>query len=304
MPNVSVIIPTYNRAGLLEKTINSVLSQTYHDFELLILDDGSRDKTEEIVRRFDDSRIRYIKHETNIGFTANWTYGVKSARGKYLSILGDDDLYLPDFISNRVKEFEKHPDVLAVTGPFDCCDIDGKITRHSRRPRETDSIFSDKDLIDLTLGFTGEWYNGATLYKASMIQPLWNKIIFAGTAVDLTMHIHLSLMPDAKIFFLSQSDMHLRTHQEQESVNNTFFLSECGALMAMQLWHFKVKPNGQYIAQFRKRFASDINHYARILWDRGAVNEARSMFRQALTINPFSIVTWLKYLRSFFVNPL
>lgn len=303
MPNVSIIIPTYNRAGLLGKTINSVLLQTYHDFELLVLDDGSRDGTDEVVRRFGDQRIRYIRHEANIGFMANWTYGVKSARGKYLSILGDDDLYLPDFVGNRVREFEKHPDVLAVTGSFDCCDFDGTITRPSRRPGEADSIFSGEDLINLTLGFTGEWFNGATLYKASVIQPLWNKVLFAGTSVDLTMHIYLSLMPNAKILFLSQSDMHLRVHPGQESISNMLYLSECGALMAMQLWHFTVKPGHRYIAQFRKRFASDINHYARILWGRRAVKESRSMFRQALTINPFSIVTWLKYVRSFFVNP-
>lgn len=303
MPNVSVIIPTYNKAELLEKTIESVLSQTYHDFEVLVLDDGSRDRTEEVVRRFDDSRIRYIKHETNIGFTANWTYGVKSARGQYLSILGHDDLYLPDFIGNRVREFGKHPDALAVTGSFECCNLGGTTTRHSRRPDEADAIFSGEALINFTLGFTGEWFNGATLYKASVIQPLWNKILTAGTAVDLNLHIHLALIPDAKIVFLSQSDMRLRVHPLQESISNTLYLSECGAAMAMQLWHFIVKPEGRYIPQFRRRFSSDVNHYARILWDRGAVKESRSMFRLALTMNPFSIVTLLKYVRSFFVNP-
>lgn len=302
MPNVSVIIPTYNKAELLEKTINSVLSQTYHDFEVLVLDDGSRDKTEEVVRQFTDSRIRYIKHETNIGFTANWTYGVKSARGQYLSILGHDDLYLPDFISNRVREFGIHSDVLAVTGSFDCCNLDGSIVRHSRYSLEADTIFYGEDLINLTLGFTGEWFNGATLYKTSVIQPLWNTILTAGTAVDLNLHIHLALMPNAKIVFLSQSDMRLRVHPGQESISNALYLSECGAMLAVQLWHFTVKPGDQYLPQFRKRFASDVNHYGRILWDRRAVKASRSMFRQALTINPLSIMTWLKYIRSFFVN--
>jgi glycosyltransferase involved in cell wall biosynthesis len=302
MPNVSVIIPTYNEADLLEKTINSVLLQTYRDFEVLVLDDGRRDKTEDVVRRFADSRIRYIKHEVNIGFTANWTYGIRSARGQYFSILGHDDLYLPDFISNRMKEFGIHPDVLAVTGSFDCCNLNGAIVRPSRHPIEANAILSGEDLINLTLGFTGEWFNGATLYKTSVIQPLWNKILTAGTAVDVNMHIHLALMPDAKIAYLSPSDMLLRIHPGQESISNTLYLSECGAMLAMQLWHFTVKPGHRYVRQFRKRFASDINHYARLLWDRKAVEESRSMFRQALVINPFSFVTWLKYIRSFFVN--
>ncbi len=62
-PTVSVIIPTYNRANLVSRAIKSVLNQTYQDFEIIVVDDCSEDNTEEIVKSFNDSRIRYIKHK-------------------------------------------------------------------------------------------------------------------------------------------------------------------------------------------------------------------------------------------------
>ncbi len=299
MPTVTVIVPTFNRASLVAKTIRSVLKQTFTDFELLVLDDGSGDRTKQVVQKIKDDRIRYIKHRHNIGFVANWTYGVKHSEGKYLTILGDDDLYKPDFLSRRVSVIERDTDLLAVTGAFDCCGLDGTIIRHSHLPCRSDMTFEGNELIDLTLGFSGEWFNGATLYRTELVRSIWNDIIFAGTVVDLAMHINLALMPKAKVHFLAQSGMLLCVHPQQESINNNLFLSESAALAAMKLWHFKVKPGGMYLAKFRKRFSSDLNNYGRILWDKGMVKESRSMFWQELMIQPFSSETWLRYLRTF-----
>jgi glycosyltransferase involved in cell wall biosynthesis len=79
-PLVSVIIPTYNRAEFLREAIQSVLAQTYTNFELLILDNCSPDHTPEVVAEFDDARIKYLRHQCNIGGIANWIYGMHWAR--------------------------------------------------------------------------------------------------------------------------------------------------------------------------------------------------------------------------------
>jgi glycosyltransferase involved in cell wall biosynthesis len=299
MPAVSVILPTYNRASLIEKTIQSVLSQSHSDFELIILDDGSTDCTADIVAKLSDRRIRFIRHETNIGFTANWTYGVRSVRGEFISILGDDDLYKPNFLKNRMQAFKNYPELCAVTGAFDCCDLHGTITRKSLLPCLSDKLFSDRELINLSLGFSGEWFNGATLYRTAAVQTLWDEIVFARTTLDLTLHILLSLKTGAKVLFLTESDMFLRVHAGQESINNNFYLSESAAIMAMKLWHFKIKPARRYRDLFRKRFSADISHYARILWDKGMILESRAMFQQELFIDPFNPKTWLRLLRTF-----
>ena len=83
-PTVSVIIPTYNRAHFVGRAIKSVLNQTYQDFEIIVVDDGSTDNTEEVVWGLKDERIRYIRHETNRGGAAARNSGIEAAQAEYI----------------------------------------------------------------------------------------------------------------------------------------------------------------------------------------------------------------------------
>ena len=93
MPTVSVIVPTFNRSKLVINAIQSVLCQTYQDYEIIVVDDGSTNDTEEALRPYMD-RIRYVYQE-NLGASAAQNKGVQLARGKWISILASDDLWLP-----------------------------------------------------------------------------------------------------------------------------------------------------------------------------------------------------------------
>lgn len=108
-PTVSVIIPTYNRAHLVGRAIQSGLNQTYQDFEIIVVDDGSTDNTEEVVKSFNDPRIRYIMHEKNRGGSAARNTGVRAARGKYIAFLDSDDEWLPHKLWKQVEAFENLP---------------------------------------------------------------------------------------------------------------------------------------------------------------------------------------------------
>ena len=92
---VSVIIPTYNRADVLGRAISSVLAQTHQDFELIVVDDGSTDGSEQAVWAFDDKRIRYLRHDVNRGAEAALNTGLLAARGEYIAFLDSDDEWLP-----------------------------------------------------------------------------------------------------------------------------------------------------------------------------------------------------------------
>jgi len=105
-PTVSVIIPTYNRAHLVGRAIRSVLNQTYQDFEIIVVDDGSTDNTEEVVKSFNDPRIRYIRHEKNRGGSAARNTGIRVARGEYIAFLDSDDEWLPMHISRKLAVME------------------------------------------------------------------------------------------------------------------------------------------------------------------------------------------------------
>ena len=111
-PKISVIIPTYNRAHLIGRAIESVLHQTYHDLELIIIDDGSTDNTDDVINRFQqkDNRIIYLKHDKNKGGSAARNTGVKASRGKYISFLDSDDEWEPEKlkIETRILDDDKN----------------------------------------------------------------------------------------------------------------------------------------------------------------------------------------------------
>src|SRR5258706_2090128 len=105
MPKVSVIMPTYNRAWIIERAVNSVLNQTYSDFELVILDDASTDNTKEILSKFEDKRIRteYLKENKWVSVVRN--IGVKLAQGELIAYLDTDNLWYQNYLEVMVTEF-------------------------------------------------------------------------------------------------------------------------------------------------------------------------------------------------------
>ena len=109
MPIVSVIIPTYNAKELLIEAIDSVLSQTLSDLELLIIDDGSIDGTVEAVKAVDDPRIRYF-YKDNGGVSSARNMGLDKATGQYIAFLDSDDLYHPKYLETMVSAMENNPD--------------------------------------------------------------------------------------------------------------------------------------------------------------------------------------------------
>lgn len=104
---ISVIIPTYNRVGLLGRSIQSVLTQTYTNLELLIIDDCSRDNTGEFVKSLSDERIRYYRNDHNMGLSRTKNVGVSLAKGELLAFQDDDDEWLPDKLMRLMEVWKK-----------------------------------------------------------------------------------------------------------------------------------------------------------------------------------------------------
>lgn len=113
MPKVTVVIPTYNYARFLGEAIQSVLNQSFTDFELIVVDDGSTDNTKEVVESFKDPRIRYI-HQEHRGVTVAENAGHKASRSEYITGLGADDIYLPQNLELKVKVLDARPELALV----------------------------------------------------------------------------------------------------------------------------------------------------------------------------------------------
>lgn len=111
MAKVSVIIPTYNRAEYVTQAIDSVLAQTYTDYEIIVVDDGSADNTKEVLLPYMD-RIRYIYQE-NAGASAARNKGIKAAKGDWIAFLDSDDEWLPGKLAVQIRAVERHPQLVA-----------------------------------------------------------------------------------------------------------------------------------------------------------------------------------------------
>ena len=114
MVKVSVLIPFYNSEAFLKPCIDSVLRQTFTDFELILLNDGSTDGSERIVKEYDDPRIRYYSNGKNLGIPVSHNKLMDYARGEYLALVDSDNLCCPDRLEKQVKYLDEHPDVTIV----------------------------------------------------------------------------------------------------------------------------------------------------------------------------------------------
>jgi len=123
-PTVSVIIPTYNRFSFIGQAIASVLSQSFMDFEIIVIDDGSTDDTELVVREITDPRLVYIRQE-NRGRSHARNFALFLARGRYIAFLDSDDLYLPNKLSLQVNYLNSHPNVDMLYTSAYCIDAVG-----------------------------------------------------------------------------------------------------------------------------------------------------------------------------------
>ncbi len=122
MPSVSVIIPTYKHADFVLATLDSVFAQTFTDYEVVVINDGSPDSTAEKLRPLADAgRIRYIEQE-NQGQGAARNRGLAEAQGEFIALLDDDDLWPPDKLEWQVAALRRHPDAGMVAGPAEVMD--------------------------------------------------------------------------------------------------------------------------------------------------------------------------------------
>jgi len=126
VPAISVILPTYNRAGVLPRAIESVLQQSEADFELIIVDDGSTDETTGVLESIEDSRIQVVRSEINQG--GNWARnrGLERARADFVSFLDSDDIYFPEKLEVTLRLFFENPDVDVWLDSFVCRDERGR----------------------------------------------------------------------------------------------------------------------------------------------------------------------------------
>jgi glycosyltransferase involved in cell wall biosynthesis len=130
-PLISVIMPVYNGERFLREAINSILCQTLRDFEFIIINDGSTDKTEEIIFSYKDPRIVYVKNECNLKVIKSLNIGIDLAKGKYIARMDADDISLPERFETQMQYLNEHPEIQACSPLLVKLSSDGKKIRKS-----------------------------------------------------------------------------------------------------------------------------------------------------------------------------
>jgi glycosyltransferase involved in cell wall biosynthesis len=169
-PTVSVIVPTYNRADALPRTVESVLGQTLDDLELIVVDDASTDDTQAVVDAYDDDRIQFHQHEQNQGASAARNTGIDRAEGEYVAFLDSDDVWRPTKLEKQVRTLERRPDDwVAAYCEAETVHPDGQnplvkwVTELVSRRNETEGAEGGKELIGPVLSDDLHTSAGSTL---------------------------------------------------------------------------------------------------------------------------------------------
>lgn len=199
---VSVVIPSYNHARFLRDAICSVIAQTYHDFEIIVVDDGSTDDTAQVAARYSPS-IRYI-FQKNAGLSAARNTGIRASTGAYLAFLDADDLWHPDFLARLVPVLDRNPDIGAVYSGSQFVDAHSRVL-----PQTIVRTVAPNRLHDSLIG--GEFFPPcAVLVRKSAFDRvgLFDESLLASEDWDMWLRVSSEFSFDCVSEVLAQYRMH------------------------------------------------------------------------------------------------
>lgn len=145
LPDIEIIIPTYNRLSYLRLALKSALAQNYRNFSVTVVDSASNDGTLEFLKEVVSDKLRIVRFEDNLGISGNWTRAYNVAEARLVSIFHDDDIMLPNFVSQQVQMFASHPDVVLSHTAGEV--ISGKGEPMFHRKLDWPSVTDGKDFI-------------------------------------------------------------------------------------------------------------------------------------------------------------
>lgn len=197
---VSVVIPAYNAENTIAETVKSVLTQTFTDFELIIIDDGSTDNTLDILKQFDDPRIQIYAFK-NAGPQKSRNRGIEKARGKFISFLDADDLWLEDKLQLQIETLHNNPDASVVYSWCNVIDENSDLLRRGGHFIRTGEVF--KDLLLVNFGENGS--NFLSYLDAVKSVGGFDEVIVAGQDRDMLLslarHYQFEIVPKVQVLY-------------------------------------------------------------------------------------------------------
>ena len=162
-PKISVIMSVYNGMPFLKEAIASILKQTYKNFEFIIVDDGSKDKSWEYLKSLKDTRIKLLKNGKNLGLAASLNKALKKAKGDFIARMDADDVSFPQRLETQIKFLEKNHDIDICGSYVSVIDEDGKIIGQIKKPLTDIEI--KKELFWLTSLLHPTWFGKKEVFR-------------------------------------------------------------------------------------------------------------------------------------------
>ncbi|WP_286242688.1 glycosyltransferase family 2 protein [Methanobacterium ferruginis] len=282
-PLVSVIIPTYNRADSIGESIISLLNQTYTNFEIIIVDDGSTDKTEGVIKKFKDNRIKYVKHEKNKGVAHALNTGIKESNGVFISFLGSDDEWLPQKLDKELKVFQHSNSKLGVvySGLWQL--------RGDKKTYMPSATFRKKeDNIHEEL-LNGNFVNGLSLVKKECFENVGVFDEKLPCLVDWELYIRISKYYHFK--FVDEPLIVAPISDDSISVN---------AAKLVNAHKLILEKHKKDFIDHKRALAKTYGYIGSWLCLDGKSKNARTYFIKAINMDPFYINSYFAILSSFF----
>ena len=162
-PVISVLMPVYNAERYLQESIESILNQTYTDFEFIIINDGSTDKSKKIILSYEDPRVLYIENPVNQGYLFSLNKGIDIAKGKYIARMDADDLSMPGRFEKQINFLESHNDIVLVGSS-------ATIINESNQEKKVTNVLLSSDLIFAQLFFENPFFHSSVMGRAGVFR--------------------------------------------------------------------------------------------------------------------------------------
>lgn len=269
-PLVSVIIPVYNAERYVYEAVSSIINQTYQNIEIIIIDDGSTDASDKIVRSFNSPKIIYLKNEHNLGVSATRNRGFELAKGKYVALMDADDISISSRLEKQVKFLEEHSDYGVVSSYYESFRqyLFGVKRRIRKLPTGTDSIHANSLFSNMVCG-------GSAMIRRNVLE---NNHIKYDTSLQMSEDFDLwrRLSFVTKISNIGEVLLKYRKHKSNSTKNRIVHAQDNTKAIIKSFEHFNINIqdlfNEEYLLKDVESFLS-LNQYLELILERNTQRE-------------------------------
>jgi glycosyltransferase involved in cell wall biosynthesis len=272
---ISVIIPVYNGDRYITQTIDSVLNQTYQDFEIIVIDDGSKDNSRQTLERYGD-RIRYVYQE-NSGVAEARNHGFQLAQGEFIAFLDQDDVLLENKLALQLQAFEEDPDVEIVHSGWRLVDSEGNFWSDIKPWKDAPELDLAGWLMRMPVLFSAMMFRRSALEKVGKFDARYKQ----ACDVDLVQRL---ILRGGKTVWVKQITVLYRQHESNDSLNTI--------TQAIESWkvreQFFDQPN---LPEAARKVERDCRYYTLVwigwrLYHTGRLAEMATYLEQAFLYRP------------------